>query len=241
MGAAWVGPLHWTQWAGGHCRLIPRRRRTGPGGEPRLPDRARSRWAAGGGAGGGTGAGAGTEWVWIRPDNPAPKRNTTVHYVRLSSHPAADAPSENGRMTSVGRGWAERFADTRRAVGGRTVGWPDFSRYRPSAIGDATPGTFASVAPQSATPSARPGPGARHLPSGLCQGRMRFRRAPSVATPARRCRGSMFATALHAHAVLPTCSGRAVLSTACGGGDALVGGVEQYRREFRHGRCGRRR
>lgn len=43
MGAAWVGPLHWTQWAGGHCRLIPRRRRTGPGGVPRLPDRARNR------------------------------------------------------------------------------------------------------------------------------------------------------------------------------------------------------
>ncbi|GGV96643.1 hypothetical protein GCM10015535_66480 [Streptomyces gelaticus] len=38
MGAAWVGPLHRTQWAGGHCRLIPRRRRTGPGGERRLPD-----------------------------------------------------------------------------------------------------------------------------------------------------------------------------------------------------------
>lgn len=36
--AAWVGPLHWTQWAGGHCRLIPRRRRTGPGGEQHLPD-----------------------------------------------------------------------------------------------------------------------------------------------------------------------------------------------------------
>lgn len=38
MVAAWVGPLHWTQWAGGHCRLIPRRRRTGPGGERHLPD-----------------------------------------------------------------------------------------------------------------------------------------------------------------------------------------------------------
>jgi len=38
MGAAWVGPLHRTQWAGGHCRLIPRRRRTGPGGGRRLPD-----------------------------------------------------------------------------------------------------------------------------------------------------------------------------------------------------------
>lgn len=43
MGAAWVGPLHWTQWAGGHCRLIPRRRRTGPGGERHLPDCA---WTA---------------------------------------------------------------------------------------------------------------------------------------------------------------------------------------------------
>lgn len=40
MGAAWVGPLPWNQWAGGHCRLIPRRRRTGPGGGRRLPDRA---------------------------------------------------------------------------------------------------------------------------------------------------------------------------------------------------------
>lgn len=40
MGAAWVGPLHWTQWAGGHCRLIPRRRWTGPGGGRDLPDRA---------------------------------------------------------------------------------------------------------------------------------------------------------------------------------------------------------
>lgn len=38
MGLAWVGPLYWIQWAGGHRRLHPRGRRTGPGGELRLPD-----------------------------------------------------------------------------------------------------------------------------------------------------------------------------------------------------------
>lgn len=38
MGAAWVGPLCGTRRAGGYRRLIPRRRWTGPGGEPRLPD-----------------------------------------------------------------------------------------------------------------------------------------------------------------------------------------------------------
>lgn len=40
MGDAWVGPLYWIQWAGGHRRLHPRGRRNGPGGELRLPDRA---------------------------------------------------------------------------------------------------------------------------------------------------------------------------------------------------------
>lgn len=68
---------------------------------------------------------------------------------------------------------------------------------------------------------------------------MPFRRAPSVAPPARRCRGSMFATAPRVTGVHPILSCCAVLSTACGGGDALVGGVEQYRRELRHGRGGR--
>ena len=38
MDDAWVGPLYWIQWAGGHRRLHPRGRRTGPGGELRLPD-----------------------------------------------------------------------------------------------------------------------------------------------------------------------------------------------------------
>jgi hypothetical protein len=38
MDGAWVGPLRWSQWAGGHRRLNPRGRRTGPGGEHRLPD-----------------------------------------------------------------------------------------------------------------------------------------------------------------------------------------------------------
>ncbi len=40
MDGAWVGPLYWIQWAGGHRRLHPRGRRTGPGGGARLPDRA---------------------------------------------------------------------------------------------------------------------------------------------------------------------------------------------------------
>jgi hypothetical protein len=35
---AWVGPLYWIQWAGGHRRLHPRGRRNGPGGVFRLPD-----------------------------------------------------------------------------------------------------------------------------------------------------------------------------------------------------------
>src|SRR6059058_1919270 len=37
MDGAWVGPLYWIQWAGGHRRLHPRGRRTGPGGESHLP------------------------------------------------------------------------------------------------------------------------------------------------------------------------------------------------------------
>ena len=41
MDRAWVGPLYWIQWAGGHRRLHPRGRRTGPGGVLRLPDCAR--------------------------------------------------------------------------------------------------------------------------------------------------------------------------------------------------------
>jgi hypothetical protein len=46
MDRAWVGPLYWIQWAGGHRRLHPRGRRTGPGGELRLPDCALTlRWA----------------------------------------------------------------------------------------------------------------------------------------------------------------------------------------------------
>src|SRR5690606_6814034 len=43
---AWVGPLYWIQWAGGHRRLHPRGRRNGPGGVPRLPDRATARRCA---------------------------------------------------------------------------------------------------------------------------------------------------------------------------------------------------
>ncbi len=43
IGGAWVGPLRVTQWAGGDRRPHPRGRRTGPGGERRLPDRARFR------------------------------------------------------------------------------------------------------------------------------------------------------------------------------------------------------
>ena len=38
MVVAWVGPLYWIQWAGGHRRLHPRGRRNGPGGVLRLPD-----------------------------------------------------------------------------------------------------------------------------------------------------------------------------------------------------------
>lgn len=49
MSAAWVGPPRWTLRAGGNRRLIPRRRWTGPGGQPRLPDRASSRTPGRGG------------------------------------------------------------------------------------------------------------------------------------------------------------------------------------------------
>jgi hypothetical protein len=45
MALAWVGPLYWIQWAGGHRRLHPRGWRTGPGGDARLPDRAHARGA----------------------------------------------------------------------------------------------------------------------------------------------------------------------------------------------------
>lgn len=43
MDRAWVGPLYWIQWAGGHRRLHPRGRRNGPGGESRLPDCAHTK------------------------------------------------------------------------------------------------------------------------------------------------------------------------------------------------------
>ncbi len=45
IGGAWVGPLKVTQRVGGDRRPHPRGRRTGPGGERRLPDRARFRGA----------------------------------------------------------------------------------------------------------------------------------------------------------------------------------------------------
>lgn len=44
MGGAWVGPLYWIQWAGGHRRLHPRGWRNGPGGALRLPDRTTAQW-----------------------------------------------------------------------------------------------------------------------------------------------------------------------------------------------------
>lgn len=118
MGAAWVGPLHWTQWAGGHCRLIPRRRRTGPGGEPRLPDCAfggpPERTGAGTGAAGGRrGAGQATSW----------QSGMKWNIVRAGeSVPTLAVLSENGRMASVRGGWAGRFADTRRVTGPRSAG-----------------------------------------------------------------------------------------------------------------------
>jgi len=37
MDRAWVGPLYWIQWAGGHRHLHPRGWRTGPGGALCLP------------------------------------------------------------------------------------------------------------------------------------------------------------------------------------------------------------
>ncbi|GAB2470597.1 hypothetical protein GCM10027162_77490 [Streptomyces incanus] len=43
---AWVGPLYWIQWAGGHRRLHPRGWRNGPGGALRLPDRTTFRQCA---------------------------------------------------------------------------------------------------------------------------------------------------------------------------------------------------
>jgi hypothetical protein len=46
MALAWVGPLYWIQWAGGHRHLHPRGWRTGPGGDARLPDCACVRAAA---------------------------------------------------------------------------------------------------------------------------------------------------------------------------------------------------
>ena len=42
MGGAWVGPLYWIQWAGGHRRLIP------AGGGPVREARSASRTGASG-------------------------------------------------------------------------------------------------------------------------------------------------------------------------------------------------
>lgn len=47
MDDAWVGPLYWIQWAGGHRRLHPRGRRTGPGGEVASPGLCACRAARG--------------------------------------------------------------------------------------------------------------------------------------------------------------------------------------------------
>ncbi|CAM5673283.1 hypothetical protein SCALM49S_04911 [Streptomyces californicus] len=89
---------------------------------------------------------------------------------------------------------------------------------RPGGPGSATPGTGRSVVVAAVKNAA-----------GLCQGRMLFRRALPVHPLLRHCRGSMSRSGVLAHPVRR-------LSTACGGGDALVGGVEQYRRELRHRR-----
>lgn len=127
MGAAWVGPLHRTQWAGGHCRLIPRRRRTGPGGERHLPDCAsaapaeilRGCRAVSRGTGGHRrtpGNDRGMKWG---------ERGLLM---RRAPHRKVPTRSENGRMSSVLLGWSARFADISPTVGGLSADGPRAAR-----------------------------------------------------------------------------------------------------------------
>lgn len=125
MGAAWVGPLHWTQWAGGHRRLIPRRRRTGPGGEPRLPD------CAFGGPPERTGADVRAGGEPVRERQRVVAEPAGRPRIKAGWNGTSCAP-ENGSGTCRSlREWPNgvgpsrlggRFADTRRAAGLRSAG-----------------------------------------------------------------------------------------------------------------------
>ncbi len=168
MDGAWVGPLYWIRWAGGHRRLHPRGRRTGPGGGVRLPDRA-MRTAC-------------TESVQrcssildLAEYSPPPSEVKYRFHHGTCGRVGCSGGAFRGRIHVAGRG--------------------SIPRFRPS------------------TRVSSPLRG--HLHRGALRG------AQAAPPTLRR---SLFVAAW--------CPVRAVpwLSTACGGGDAVVGGMEQYRR-----------
>lgn len=117
---------------GEHRRLIPRRRRTGPGGGLRLPDLAWSRC--------GTRCPCGSQGDCLalaglgRGVAQALRQHGAYRYECVHSWPrcagrSVPAPPEIGRMSPVGRGWADGFADIPTAFPVGCRPWPDPGRY----------------------------------------------------------------------------------------------------------------
>jgi hypothetical protein len=228
MDGAWVGPLYWIQWAGGHRRLHPRGRRTGPGGELRLPDCALAercgrpvRSVCGPGR---------PKPIWLKSDGglcgqlALLPRDLRAHGVFLGS--ASGAHSRR----RFGGGWLSGPSTVRRRSGRRAVGGPlQVGRRSVSARSSIR---RSSVADPSAVRSSSVG-----HPVPVCP---RCPAADLLLTGSIHPYGGALQGAQAAPGALPCasfvaawCPVRTVhwLSTACGGGDAMVGGVEQHRRQ----------
>lgn len=205
---AWVGPLYWIRWAGGHRRLHPRGRRIGPGGELRLPDWRSPALRT-----------ACTERVRAWPssiDLACYRRflGRSIRRLTTSLEGARGAFGERigGAFESLFVGVS--FVTALAAAPAAPPRLPSAAVHRPAA------GTSTRLRHcLSDGPSTAP----RHPPhgrSGACTGsagahsggRKQSHRPSSV--PASWQHGAQF-----------------VRCTGCGGGDAVVGGVEQYRRQ----------
>ena len=190
MGPAWVGPLYWIQWAGGHRRLI----------SPRAADRSGRR----------------TPPPGLCVDAVS-RRGGTDGCARLSPvrpiWPKIDRLGRRGVNTAPTMAVEWRV----RRLAGRVPG--AHSRRTTPGCRVRRPAR-ATRSASCARPRAALGPRAAHSP--VCE--------PATRPPTR--------APSWQHGV-PV---RAVhwLSTACGGGDAVVGGMEQYRRGLRYGRRRRR-
>lgn len=198
MERAWVGPLYWIQWAGGHRRLHPRGRRTGPGGELRLPDCALPERCAGPVRS--VCAPVRPQPIWLKIDGGSRRqlgllpRQLRARRVFWGSVSGAHSRRPGGGWTTLGRR-------------------PDVARGAcPEAASRRRRG--GSTSPDIGCASASWRRGRSH--GGALQGAQ----AAAGALP-------------RASFVAAWCRVRTVhwLSTACGGGDAMVGGVEQHRRQ----------